>query len=85
MRELLVQILGIAQTTPSTLLPCEEVSSPLSGNIPPVELLEVSLVGESPRFRHLDFTDTTERILGMCKKATKIKLNRNKTLGNNSC
>lgn len=38
MRELLVQILGIAQTTPSTLLPCEEVSSPLSGNIPPVEL-----------------------------------------------
>lgn len=25
--------------------------------------LEVFLVGEGPRFRHLDFTDTTERIL----------------------
>lgn len=34
MRELLVQVLGIAQTTPSTLLPCEAVSSPFNGNIP---------------------------------------------------
>lgn len=34
MRELLVQVLGIAQTTPSTLLPCEAVNSLFNGNIP---------------------------------------------------
>lgn len=34
MGELLVQVLGIAQTTPSTLLPYEAVSSPFNGNRP---------------------------------------------------
>lgn len=81
MRELLVQVLGIAQTTPSTLLPCEAVSSPFNGNIP-VDVDNWRFPGRV-RVHDLDtYTslNTTERIQDLYRK-TKIKLNRKRTVG----